>query len=99
MSFVVDTTARASDNDSAAYVKSKKGTVHLGKYHVEKDGQIVIYTTTTNSRIPERVVLKGQQVNSSSPLYVVQGDELLRTGATSIVGILSLDPSISSRRP
>jgi hypothetical protein len=87
MSLVLGSTAIASDT----------GTVYAGKYRVVKDGKYVIYTETTNSRIPERVVLKGQQVNTASPMYVVQGKDLLRTGATNIVGILALDPSISSR--
>jgi len=56
-----------------------------------------IWVYVTDSRIPQRVVLMGQQVNSASPIYVVQGDELHRTGASNIIGALSLDPSISVR--
>jgi hypothetical protein len=88
MSLVLGSTAIASDT----------GTVYAGKYRIVKDGKYVIYTETTNSRIPERIVLRGQQANTSSPMYVVEGKELLRTGATNLVGILALDPSISSRR-
>ena len=80
----------------SAAIASDTGTVYAGKYRVVKDGKYVIYTETTNSRIPERVVLRGQQANSSSPMYVVQGNGLLRTGATNIAGILALDPSIGS---
>jgi hypothetical protein len=56
-----------------------------------------VWVYVTDSRIPQRVVLMGQQVNSASPIYVVQGDELLRGGGTSVIGILSLDPSITRR--
>jgi hypothetical protein len=55
----------------------------------------VIFVEVTGSRIPQRVVLAGQQVNSGAPLYVVQGEDLSRTGATSVIGMLSLDPSIT----
>lgn len=55
----------------------------------------VILVDITGSRIPQRVIVKGQQVNSASPLYIVRGDELSRTGATSVYGMLSLDPSIT----
>jgi hypothetical protein len=54
----------------------------------------VIFVEVTGSRIPQRVVLMGQQVNSYSPLYVVQNNELNRTGATTVAGMLSQDPSI-----
>jgi hypothetical protein len=54
----------------------------------------VIWVYVTDSRIPQRVVLMGQQVNGASPLYVVQGGELLRGGGTSVYGMISLDPSI-----
>ena len=57
----------------------------------------VIWVYVTDSRIPQRVVLRGQQVDSASPIYVVQGGELLRGGGTSVIGMLSLDPSISQR--
>ena len=69
-----------------------------GHYRVVEDGKIVVYTQTTNSRIPERVQLKGQQVNSSSPMYVVQGNDLVRTGATTIAGMIALDPSVTTTR-
>lgn len=59
---------------------------------------VVVMVEVTGSRIPQRVVLQGQQVNSGSPLYIVRGEELNRTGATSVLGMLSLDPSISRRR-
>jgi hypothetical protein len=57
----------------------------------------IIWVYVTDSRVPQRVVLMGQQVNGASPVYVVQGDELSRTGANSVIGMLGLDPSISRR--
>jgi hypothetical protein len=86
MSLVLGSTAMASDT----------GRVYLGKYRIVKDGKYIIYTQTTNSRIPERIVVRGQQANTSSPMYVVQGNGLLRTGATNLLGMLALDPSITS---
>src|ERR1700759_5676073 len=83
---------------SSAVAGAHEWYVNNGKYRVVQDGKIVVYTQTTNSRIPERVQLRGQQVNSSSPMYVVQGDELNRTGATTILGMLALDPSVSGGR-
>jgi hypothetical protein len=56
--------------------------------------QRVILVETTDSRIPKRVVIAGNQVNSSSPLYVLQSRELLRTGAVDVVGMLANEPSI-----
>jgi hypothetical protein len=86
MSFVLGSTASASDT----------ATVYAGKYRIVKDGKFIVYTQTTNSRIPERVVLRGSHPNTSSPMYVVQGNDLVRTGATNLVGMLALDPSIGS---
>ena len=54
----------------------------------------VVYTKVTGSLIPERVVLRGNTVNSSSPLTIIQGNELHSNGATSLYGMLALDPSI-----
>ncbi len=89
VSFMLGSTAVAESNHSW-YVKD-------GKYRLVQDGKIVIYTQTTNSRVPERVQVRGQQVNSSSPMYVVQGNELNRTGATNVRGMLALDPSVGGR--
>jgi hypothetical protein len=58
----------------------------------------VILVQTTESRIPKRVVVSGTQVNGSSPMYVVQSRDLIRTGATDITGLLRIDPSIGVRR-
>jgi hypothetical protein len=54
-----------------------------------------VYVELTGSHIPQRVILQGQGVNSASPMYIVQNDELHRTGAVSIAGMLALDPSIT----
>jgi hypothetical protein len=59
---------------------------------------IVIFSVVTGSLIPQRVVIKGQQVNSAYPLYVIQGNDLLRSGSTDVAGILRNDPSITIRR-
>jgi hypothetical protein len=61
--------------------------------------QRVVLVQTTESLIPKRVVIAGTQVNGSSPLYVLQSRDLLRTGATSVAGMLRLDPSITTRGP
>jgi hypothetical protein len=91
-------TAGASDYQSDSSSKVTAGSVYVGKYRVVKDGKYIIYTQTTSSRIPERVVVRGQQANTASPMYVVQGNgEILRTGATTLAGILALDPSITSK--
>jgi len=58
----------------------------------------VVLVDVTGSRIPQRVVLSGQQATTGSPMYVIQGQELLNTGATSIGGLLALEPSITVRR-
>ena len=83
MSFVLGSSAMAADG------KSGPTTSHRATHPP------VILVEVTGSRIPQRVVLYGQQVNSGSPLYVFQGPELTRGGATTVAGILSMDPSIT----
>ena len=75
---------------SAATAGEKKAGVKVWKGFV--------YTTITGSTIPQRVQIKGDNVNSASPVYMVQNGELNRTGAVTLAGILSLDPSISTGR-
>lgn len=96
MSFMLGTAAGEPEKkfDPKATSKELKQQYRLNRAALKPR---VIYIEVTGSRIPQRVVLMGQQVNSGSPLYVVQGDELSRTGATSVIGMLSLDPSISQR--
>lgn len=55
----------------------------------------IVLVQTTESRIPKRVVIAGNQVNGASPMYVVQSRDLLRTGATDVAGLVRIDPSIS----
>jgi hypothetical protein len=59
----------------------------------------VVLTQVTGSRIPQRVWVSGHQVNSAAPVYVVQGQELKNTGAVTVAGLISLDPSVNIRRP
>jgi len=58
----------------------------------------IILVDVTGSRIPQRIVLYGYQATSASPLYVIQNEELLNTGATSVAGLLKLDPSVQVTR-
>ena len=55
----------------------------------------VVLVRVTGSWIPQRVVVAGQQVNSASPLFVMQGNDLHRRGSSTLSGMLSLDPSIT----
>jgi hypothetical protein len=59
-----------------------------------KEWRGVVYTTVTGSHIPERVVLRGSIVNGAAPLAMIQSGELHSNGATSVAGMLALDPSI-----
>jgi hypothetical protein len=59
----------------------------------------VILVEVTGSRIPQRVVIGGQQVNSASPLTIYEADALRRGGASSVTGMLAMDPSITFSRP
>ena len=58
----------------------------------------VILVDVTGSRIPQRVVISGQQVNSGSPLAIYEADALRRGGAFSVTGMLAMDSSISFGR-
>lgn len=59
----------------------------------------VVLVRVTGSWIPQRVVVMGgRQVNSASPLTVLQGSDLMRGGASFATGILANDPSITFRR-
>jgi hypothetical protein len=88
LSFMLGVSARA-DNNAEVQLKTRVAT------HQQVTKHRTVLTQITGSNIPQRVVLKGQQVNSPSPLYVVEGNELLRTSATSVAGMLSLDPSVT----
>ena len=93
MGFMLGTAARAADNKSESKAKSKDSTqLYRSKSAAVKPR--VVYVEVTGSWIPQRVVVRGQQVDSASPVYVAQGNELLRTGATSVFGMISADPSV-----
>ena len=93
-SFVFGASVQAGTKDKVAVNKASRAYVDLNKPAPTR----VVLVEVTGSRIPQRVVLSGQQVTSGSPVYVVQRQELLNTGASSIGGLLALDPSISVRR-
>lgn len=96
MGFMLGTAAGEPEKKFESKVKSKdsKQQYRLNSATV-KPRVIHVYVEVTGSRIPQRVVLMGQQINSASPLYVVQGQDLNRTGSTSVIGMLSLDPNIT----
>jgi hypothetical protein len=59
----------------------------------------VIFVDVTGSRIPQRVVLAGNAVNSASPLTVYGRNDLLRGGSVDIASSLAfIDPNIFVRR-
>lgn len=92
------TAAKAGEN---RYESTGKGKHSRNAMHARENAfrQRVILVEVTGSRIPQRVVLMGTQVNSGSPLFVIQGNDLVRSGATSVAGILSIDPNISFGGP
>ena len=87
LSFVLGAAARAADTPTAS-----RNSEQQWQSTVKPK---IILVDVTGSRIPQRVVLHGQQVNSGSPLFIIGGNELLRSGSTSVTGILRMDPSIS----
>jgi hypothetical protein len=92
MSFVLGTAAGA-EKKSVSKIKSKEPISQARVQSALKPR--VILVQVTGSWIPQRVVVYGQQANSGSPLYVVQGDELRRNGGVSVFDMLALDPSIT----
>jgi hypothetical protein len=93
-SLVLTTTAGASEKKSRL-ADNRQDSKNVYQ-PAPKERVVLVYVT--GSRIPQRVVLHGQQADSGSPLYVVQGDELHRRGATSIYGMIALDPSVGISR-
>lgn len=66
---------------------------------VNADRERIVLVHVTGSLIPQRVVLVGgRQVTSASPVTVFQGNELARSGAVTVAGILAQDPSITFPR-
>jgi hypothetical protein len=93
MSFLCGTAAFAADSGQRGNKASQQQRVSASKPKY-------ILVDVTGSRIPQRVVIGGQQVNSASPLTIYEMDELRRGGSMSVTGMLALDPSITfaSRR-
>jgi hypothetical protein len=94
MGFMLGTAAGESEKKFESKVKSNDSKQQY-RFNRATVKQTVVFVEWTGSRIPQRVFLSGQQVNGTSPLSVVQGEDLSRTGATSVIGMLSLDPSVS----
>jgi hypothetical protein len=57
----------------------------------------IVLVKVTGSWIPQRVVLSGRQVNSASPVSMVFADDAAG-GSTNVLGMLSLEPSITRGR-
>jgi len=95
MAFMLGTAAGA-EKKSASKIKSKES-VSQSRTQSAALKPRVILVQVTGSWIPQRVVVYGQQANSASPLYVVQGEELRRNGGVSVFDMLALDPSITRR--
>ncbi len=91
MSFMLGTAAMAAENQSLSTAKHKDDSQQWQSTPRPK----IIFVDVTGSRIPQRVVLHGQQVNSASPLLVFGRNDLVRTGAVDVAGILAMDPSIT----
>jgi hypothetical protein len=92
MSFLCGTAAFAADGgqrDNKADARVQRASQAKPKY---------ILVDVTGSRIPQRVVIGGQQVNSGSPLAIYEADALQRGGSYSVTGMLAMDPSISFGR-
>jgi len=96
MGFMLGTAA--GEPQKTSETKVKKVTAVQAQASAAIPKRIVIWVPVTGSLIPQRVVLRGHQVDTPYPLYVVQGDELNRSGATSLAGMLRLDPNITVTR-
>lgn len=93
MSFMSAMSARAGDKTA-----QRKGSTHQVKTATVAAQPVrpkVVLVEITGSRIPQRVVVSGRVVNSGAPLTVFRGDDLTRTGATTVAGILAQDPDIT----
>jgi hypothetical protein len=99
MSFMLGTAAAGEKKASKSKTQYSAEQDRSAKPGVKVWRNKVVLVELTGSRIPQHVIIRGQNVNSASPVSVVQNDELHRTGAISIAGMLSLDPSISSGVP
>lgn len=98
MSFMLGTAARASENKSESNVKNKDSTQFKNVYAKPKAAPVILVYTTA-SRIPQRVVDNSTYVNSASNLRVFGSNDLLRSGALTVSGMLvGIDPDITVRR-
>ena len=99
MSFMLGTAAGAPEKKSESKVKNKDLSQYRSNSSAKKRPS-VIWVNVIGSHIPQRISVTGQHPDTASNVYVVQGDELNRAGATSVAGMLALEPSITfNRRP
>ncbi len=99
MGFVLGTTAMGADNKTESKITAKGSAAQYQTRNlVVKPRKQKVLMQLTGSNLPQNVVVRGQQANTASPMYIVGGKDLLRSGSTSIIGILSLDPSITMGR-
>jgi hypothetical protein len=89
-------TAAGAEKKSASKIKSKESSTQSRTQSAALKPRVIL-VQVTGSWIPQRVVVYGQQANSASPLYVVQGEELRRNGGVTVFDMLALDPSITRR--
>lgn len=75
--------------------QSETQTLTRAETQTARPVQRVVLVEVTGSRIPQRVVIAGEQVNSASPLRVFQGQTLETIGATTVGHALALDPDIT----
>ena len=92
MSFLCGTAAFAADGGQ----RGDKQDARVQRASHAKPKYILV--DVTGSRIPQRVVIGGQQVNSAYPLAIYEADALHRGGSASVTGMLALDPSITFGR-
>ena len=92
MSFLCGTAAFAADGQ-----RGNKQDARVQRASEAKPKYILV--EVTGSRIPQRVVIGGQQVNSASPLSIYEADALRRGGASTVAGMLAMDASITFGRP
>ncbi|MEY2525709.1 MAG: hypothetical protein QOE73_480 [Verrucomicrobiota bacterium] len=99
MSFMLGS-AGAAEKKSGSKVKNKDLAQQYRSNSSAKKRPSVIWVNVIGSHIPQRISVTGQHPDTASNVYVVQGDELNRAGATSVAGMLALEPSITfNRRP
>jgi hypothetical protein len=100
MSFMLGTAAGAPEQKSGSKVKNKDLSQYRSNSSAKKRPS-VIWVDVVGSHIPQRITIAGQHPDTASNVYIIQGDALNRTGATSVAGMLALEPNITfnHRRP